>query len=149
MITLARLRKSLLVSLITLSLLLNLSIGLVIVFIWHMIVGFKKMSDLLKTGTSATATVVRVETSVARSITIGSPKRTTSRTIYRLVANWQHPQTGKTYTLTAPISHPNRFPVGSSVNFFVNYDDPRFYSLADVSGAFTPLENNQSPSQDA
>lgn len=147
--TLASLRKSILVSLITLSLLLNVSIGLVIVFIWRMIVGFKKMSDLLKNGTPTTAMVVRVEESVARSISIGTPKQTTPKTIYRLVASWQHPQTGKMYTLKAPISHPERFPIGSSVDFFVNYDDPRIHRLADVLGAFKPIDSNSQPSPDA
>lgn len=146
---LARLRKSLLVLLITLSFLLNLSLGVVIVFVWRMIVGVMKMSDLIKVGTSATATVVRIEESVARSISIGTPKQTTSRTIYRLIANWQHPLTGKTYTLRAQISQPDRFPVGSSVNFLVNYDDPRFHQLTDVLGAFTPIDSNSPPSQDA
>ena len=147
--TVARWRKILLVSLITLSLLLNVSIGLAIAFIWCMIVGFKKMSDLLKTGKPTTATVVRVEESMARSISIDTPKQTTTKTIYRLVASWQHPQTGKTYTLKAPISYPERFPVGSSVDFFVNYDDPRVHRLADMMSAFTPIDSNSPPSQDA
>ena len=145
---LVHLKKSLFVLLITLSLLLNVSVGAVIVLVWRLIINVQKMSDLLKTGTLTAATVVRVEKSVARSISIGTPKQTTSRIRYRLVARWQHPQTGKGYTLRAPIPQPENFPVGSSVNFYVNLDDPRIHRLADVLGAFTPIDSH-SPSQDA
>jgi hypothetical protein len=106
------------------------------------------MYDLLKIGTSTTATVVLVEERAVHSVSLSKPRQTTTRTMYRLVASWQHPQTGKTHMLRASISHPKRYPVGSSVNFLVNYDDPRFHQLADVLGAFTPIDS-KSPSQDA
>jgi len=132
MTALSRLAKILSIPLIALSLLLNISLGLAIFFIWRIILAVKKMADLETTGTQAIATVTRIETLETRSLGNSSRRTMPTRTMYRLVATWQHPQTGKSYTLRATIRHPDRFPIGSSVSFLVNYDNPRWHRLEDL-----------------
>ena len=147
---LSRLAKSLSVLLIALSLLLNISLGLAIFLIWRIIVKFKEMADLTTSGTRVMATVTSIEAKERGTITLTTPMRVKMPgKIYRIVATWQHPQTGKTYTLVAPTSVPDRFPIGSSAAFLVNYNNPLIHRLQDVAGAFTPLSNDQLPSQDA
>ena len=97
------------------------------------------------------ATVTHVEArEKGSSITLTTPIRVEMPgKIYRIVATWQHPQTGKIYTFTAHTSFPDRFPIGSSVAFLVNYDNPLSYRLLDIMGAFTPTSSDQPPAQDA
>ena len=147
---LSRLAKSLSVLLITLSIALNVSLGLAILIIWRFIIKFKEVADLTTSGTQVMATVVRIETRETHSITFGSPTRVVpTRKTSRLVATCQHPQTGKIYTLMAPISFPDRFPIGSSVAFLVNFDNPLSHRLMDITGAFTPMDSDQPTLQDA
>jgi hypothetical protein len=144
--TLSQLAKLLSLLLIALSLLLNISLGLAIFFIWRFIIGLKKIADLEASGTQVMATVTRIETFETRSISIGSASQHDKppRKMYRLLASWQHPQTGKTYTLKAPIRSPEKFPIGSSVSFLVNYDNPRWHRLEDLMmEAYTPINNDQ------
>lgn len=132
--------------LIALSILLNISLGLAIYFLWRFIIGFKHMAELEKSGTQVAATVTRIETFEARSIGRSSQVGRSPRKIYRLVASWQHPKTGKTYLLKAPIRDPGKYPVGSSVSFLVNMDQPRWHRLEDwMKEVYTPINNDQPP----
>src|SRR5690348_15533287 len=65
---LSRLAKILSIPLIALSLLLNISLGLAIFFIWRIILAVKKMADLEVAGTQVIATVTRIETLETRSL---------------------------------------------------------------------------------
>ena len=132
--------------LITLSILLNISLGLAIYFLWRFIIGFKKMAELEANGTQVMATVTRIETFEARSIGRSSQVSRPPRKIYRLVASWQHPKTGKTYLLKAPIRDPDKYPVGSSVSFLVNLDHPRWHRLEDwMREVYNPIKDEQPP----
>ena len=144
---LSQLVKILSLLLIALSILLNISLGLAIFFIWRFIVGFKKVLDLQTSGTQVMATVTRIETLQVRSI--GRPsQQVKSPQMYRLIATWQHPETGKPYTLKAPIRSPENFPIGSSVSFLVNYDNPRWHRLEDpMMEAYKAINNDQPPEE--
>src|SRR5215469_7675319 len=124
--TLSQLVKILSLLLIALSLLLNILLGVAIFFIWRIMISIKYMTDLGASGTQVMATVTRIETlEVPLTYFTGrsSQHAKPPRKIYRLHASWQHPQTGKTYTLKAPIFYPDKIPIGSSVSFLVNYDN--------------------------
>ena len=149
--TLSQLAKILSLLLIALSLLLNIGLALAIFFIWRIIINIKNMIDLEASGTQVMATVTHIETREARLTRLtgsSSQHAKPPRKLYRLNASWQHPQTGKTYTLKAPIFYPEKFPIGSSVSFLVNYDNPRLHRLEDLMmEAFTPIKNDQPPEE--
>ncbi|HEX6482532.1 MAG TPA: hypothetical protein VF043_27120 [Ktedonobacteraceae bacterium] len=141
---LSQLVKILPLLLIALSILLNISLGLAIFFIWRFVTGFKKMADLQESGKQVMATVTRIETFEVRS-SIVHPEQQAKlpRQMYRLIATWQHPETGKSYTLKAPIRSPENFPIGSSVAFLVNYDNPRWHRLDDpMMEAYKAIKND-------
>ncbi len=66
---------------------------------------------------------------------------------YFLVATWQHPETGKTYTFKTPIRNRAKFPIGSSVAFLVDYQNPRMHCLEDTLNAFTRPHDETRPAQ--
>ena len=67
--------------------------------------------------------------------------------VYFLVATWQHPETGKTYTFKAAIQNRDKFPIGSSVPFLVDYNHPRWHRLEDMLGAFTRSDDEPPPTK--
>jgi len=147
---LSQLVKILSLLLIALSILLNISLGLAIFFIWRFIIGFKKMADLQATGKQVMATVTRIETFEVHSIGRRSQQAKFPRKMYRLNATWQHPETGKAYTLKAPIRSPENFPIGSSVSFLVDYDNPRWHRLDDpMMEAYKAINNDEKPEENS
>jgi hypothetical protein len=118
-----------------------LGIALPILFIWRIFTSLHKTIELAETGTRVMATVTRIATyQVGPAIidTSGVKDRGTfSRKIYRLSARWQHPETRKVYTLRGMVKDPSKFPVGSSVPFLVDYDNPRWHRMEDLGGGQT------------
>ena len=140
----SQLAKPLLLLLVALSFLLNISLGLAIFFIWRGIIRVKKMAKLESSGTQVMATVTGIEALETRPLGSSAQHARPPWKMYRLLASWQHPQTGRTYTLKAPIRSPEKFPIGSSVSFLVNYNNPRWHRLEDLlMEAYTPIKKDQ------
>ena len=119
-----------------------LGVALPIWLIWRIFTSLHKTVDLAETGTRVMATVTRIATSqVGPAIidTSGVKDRSTfsRKKIYHLFARWQHPETGKVYTLRGMVKDPSKFPVGSSVPFLVDYDNPRWHRMEDLGGGQT------------
>src|SRR5215470_11167685 len=100
---------------------------------WRIFTALHKTVELAQTGTRVMATVTHIAT-----YQVGPPiidtsgvkvKGTFPRKIYRLSARWQHPETGKVYTLRGMVKDPSKFPVGSSVPFLVDYNHPRWHRM--------------------
>ncbi|MEO8972228.1 MAG: hypothetical protein ABI406_11595 [Ktedonobacteraceae bacterium] len=112
-----------------------------VLFIWRIIRSLPKSIELTEAGTPVMATVTRIATfKVGKPFIIPSSRNnrnTTPGEIYRLFACWQHPETGKKYTLSGMIKDPNEFQVGSSAPFMVNYSNPKFHHLEQIPGERT------------
>jgi hypothetical protein len=136
---LSRLVKILSLLSLILSILVNIGLAIVIFYIVRIIKYGKQMVELEKTGTPVMATITGIDTFDTHGYRFSGSSRPTSvpRKAYFLVATWQHPQTGKTYTFRAPIMNRDKFPVGSSVSFLVDFNNPRRHRLEDMPGAFT------------
>ncbi len=136
---LSRLVKVLSILSLTLSILVNIGLGIVIFYVVRIIKYGKQMAELETTGTPVMATVTGIDTFDTHAYRFGRSSRPTRvpRKTYFLVATWQHPQTGKTYTFRAPIMNRDKFPIGSSVSFLVDYNNPRRHRLEDMLSAFT------------
>lgn len=76
---------------------------------------FEKATELRKTGTRIEATVTRIDP---------YPHRTVPKQIYILVAQWQQPQTENVFTYRGHTTHPEKFPIGSSVPVLIDPHDP-------------------------
>jgi len=140
---LSRLVKVLSILSLLLSILVNIGLGIVIFYVVRIIKYVKQMAELETTGTPVMATVTGIDTFDTHGYRFSGSSRPTRvpRKAYFLVATWQHPQTGKTYTFRAPIMNWDKFPIGSSVSFLVDYNNPRRHRLEDMLSAFTrPVE---------
>src|SRR5258708_23257599 len=101
-----------------------LGIALPIWLIWRIFTSLHKtFVELADNGTRVMATVTPIATSQVGPPIIDTSgvkdRGTFPRKIYRLSARWQHPETGKVYTLRGVVNDPSKFPVGSSVPFLV------------------------------
>ena len=118
------------------------SISIYILLIRRIVSSVRKMAALAKTGTRVNATVTRIKTlKTSTPVTFefpGGMKRNTNaapQTIYRLYARWQHPETGKKYTLKGMITNSaaySAYPVGSSIPFLVDYTHPQTHLIANA-----------------
>lgn len=108
-------------------------LALPVLFILRIIRSLPKSIGLMEAGTPVRATVTRIATyKVGKPFIITSGEHAANpvpREIYRLFARWQHPETGKIYTLSGMIKDPDEFPVGSFAPFLVNYSNPKFHQL--------------------
>ncbi len=119
-----------------------LGIALPIWLIWRIFTSLHKtFVELAETGTRVMATVTHIATSQVGPPIIDTSgvkdRGTFPRKIYRLSARWQHPETGKVYTLRGVVNDPSKFPVGSSVPFLVDYNNPRWHRMEDLGGGQT------------
>jgi len=107
--------------------------SLPILFFWWLFYNIRKIVELARTGTRVTATVTRIITRDVQSFNFSSKDFTfegqVPKKVYHLVARWQNPQTGKTYTLRSPVRNAEMFPVGSSVIFLIDMQHPRRHLL--------------------
>ncbi len=112
---------------------LLVGVSLPVLLIWWIINNLRKSAELVRTGTRVMATVTRVITRDVQSFNFNSEDYTFEGRIptkvYHLVARWQNPQTGKTYTLRSPVRNAEMFPVGSSVFFLIDTQHPRRHLL--------------------
>lgn len=112
---------------------LLVGIALPVLLIWWISYNLWKSVGLLKTGTPVMATVTRIKTLETQPFTYDSENHTFRKQAptkaYHLVARWQDPQTGKTYTLRSPVKDADKFPVGSSVPFLIDAQHPRRHVL--------------------
>ena len=112
-----------------------------VLFILRVIRSLPKSIELMEAGTPVRATVTRIATYKVGKPFIVTPsehvRNLMPREIYRLFARWQHPETGKTYTLSGMIKDPDEYPVGSLAPFLVNYSNPKFHQLEQVLGERT------------
>jgi len=147
---LSRLVKVLSLLSLTLSILVNIGLGIIVFYIVLIIKYGKKMVELTTTGTRVMATVTGINTLDAHAYNFSGFSRPTRvpQQVYFLIATWQHPQTGKTYTFKAPIRNRDRFPIGSSVPFLVDYNHPRWHRMEDMLGAFTRPGDEPPPTTD-
>ena len=147
---LSRLLKILSILSLTLSILVNIGLGIVIFYVVRIIKYVKQMAELETTGTPVMATVTGIDTFDTHAYRFSRSSRPTRvpRKAYFLVATWQHPQTGKTYTFRAPIMNRDKFPIGSSVSFLVDYNNPRRHRLEDMLSAFTRPVDEPPPAKD-
>jgi hypothetical protein len=147
---LSRLVKVLSLLSLTLSILVNIGLGIVIFYIVRIVKYGKKIAELKTTGTRVMATVTGIDTLNTHGYSFSGSSRPTRvpRKAYFLVATWQHPQTGKTYTFRAPIMNRDKFPIGSPVPFLVDYNHPRWHCLEDMLGAFTRSNDEPPPAED-
>ncbi len=113
----------------------GVAVGLLlpVLFIWRIIRSLPKSIELMEAGTPVRAIVTRIATyKVGKPFIVTSSehaRNSVPREIYRLYARWQHPETGKAYTLSGMIKDPDEFPVGSFAPFLVNYSNPKFHQL--------------------
>ncbi len=113
----------------------GLLVGFALPFLlfWYILYNLRKSVELAKTGTRVTATVTRVITHNVKSYNFNSKDFTyeghTPKKGYSLVARWQNPQTGKTYTLRSPVRNAEKFPVGSPVAFLIDPQHPKRHLL--------------------
>lgn len=113
---------------------LNLGIGLLIgMIIPLLLIGWVlyaawRITKLSETGTRVMATVSQVITREAKTFTYGNHTlKRVSTTSHQLVTHWQHPQTGKTYSFKYIIRNPDKFPVGSSIAFLIDPQNPKWW----------------------
>ena len=147
---LSRLVKVLSILSLTLSILVNIGLGIIVFYIVRIVKYGKKLAELTTTGTRVMATVTGIDTLDTHAFNFGRSSRPTRvpQQAYFLVATWQHPETGKTYTFKAPIMNRDKFPLGSSVPFLVDYNHPRWHRLEDMLGAFTRSDDEPPPTKD-
>src|SRR5260370_42236985 len=74
-----------------------------------------KFTLLKTTGTRIVATVVRLE-----------PNKYATR-FYRVILQWQQPQTGKMFTYRGMTSTPEQFTLGNPIPFFIVLYHPHWY----------------------
>ena len=112
---------------------LLVGVTLPILYFRLIIYNIRKNMELAKTGTRVMATVTRVITHNVKSFNFNSENFTyegqTPKKVYSLVARWQNPQTGKSYTLKSPIRNAEQFPVGSPVFFLIDAQHPKRHLL--------------------
>ena len=77
---------------------------------------YRRLTRVRGAGTRISATVTKIEPSTANNF-------------YRIFAQWQQPQTGKTFTYKAVIKNPERFPVGSFVPVSIDPKHPQWHIL--------------------
>jgi hypothetical protein len=100
---------------------------LTLLLIWWFIYMLWRIAQLSETGTRVMATVAQVTTREEKALTYTDRAfKRVPTTIHRLVARWQDPRTGKTYSLKAMIRNPDKFPVGSSVPVLIDPEHPRW-----------------------
>lgn len=114
-------------------------ISIFVLLIWKVISGVRKTVELAKTGTRVAATATRIKIyKVSQPVTFDFPsgmkrkKDGVPQVMYRLFARWQHPETGKVYTLKGIITKPDAYAVGSPVPFLVDYHNPKRHLLASM-----------------
>ena len=146
---LSRLVKVLSILSLILSILVNIGLGIIVFYIVRIVKYGQKYVELKTTGTRVMATVTGFDTYESHTYNFGRSSRPTRvpQQIYFLVATWQHPETGKTYTFKAAIQNRDKFPIGSSVPFLVDYNHPRWHRLEDMLGAFTRSDDEPPPTK--
>jgi hypothetical protein len=78
---------------------------------------FNKLDELRKTGERVSATVTDIKVGNISS----------SRPTYILSAQWHDPKKDRIYTFSTPIPDPDKFPIGSSVPFLIDPNDPNYH----------------------
>jgi hypothetical protein len=87
-----------------------------------------KISRLSETGRRVLATVDEVSTHEESSFTFRDHAfRRIPGTRHELRAHWLDQEARKTYVLKANIRNPDKFPVGSSVPFFIDQKHPQWW----------------------
>src|SRR5260370_21407721 len=101
---LSRLVKVLSLLSLTLSILVNIGLGIVIFYLVRIVKYGKKIAALKTTGTRVMATVTGIDTLNTHAYSfIGSSRPTrVPRKAYLLVSNWQNPHTCNVYNLRSP-----------------------------------------------
>lgn len=101
----------------------------IVAILGFMFYSLYRMLTLQQDGVRIEATVVGIREQKVRLSRrgIGESPQDVIRTNYRVVARWQNPRNGKTYTLKTMIQHPEKYPTGSTISLLVDARHPRLW----------------------